>query len=100
MIQYLSKRFPDLPWGDSYGLIHALDVKQLGTEKYLTVHILDNGDLFVEIGGNEEKFVLGAGKYITDSFTINAGASRTWTNFLNAQGKSSFYVGVGFTYKF
>lgn len=64
------------------------------------MHIFDNGDLFVDIGGNEEKFVIGGGKYLTGNFTINGGLSREWVNFFNSQGKNSFYVGIGFTYKF
>lgn len=52
------------------------------------------------MGGNVEKFFLGLGKYITPNFTVHGGLSRTWANFFNAKGQTSFYIGVGFTYKF
>ncbi len=45
-------------------MVVALELGDLKTDTYYTIHILDNGKLFVELGGNADRFLAGTGIYL------------------------------------
>jgi hypothetical protein len=62
------------------------------------VHILDNDDWFIEVGGNAKYAAVGAGKYIGKRLTIHAGVTREWSKFFKKNGVTEFYIGFGFEF--
>jgi len=88
-----------VPWGDGrLKTTYAVLLPELQQEVFLMVHLLDNGDWFIEVGGNKDYLAAGAGKYLADNFTISGGVARSWNNFLRKEGTTHFYV--GFSYSF
>jgi len=80
-------------WNDKVHVVYALTLDDLQKEVFYTVHILDNGDWFLELGGNPKYLALGGGKYLSKHITINAGVASKWGDLLKKNNVPKFYIG-------
>ena len=77
---------------DRLFVVVALDPKDISTDTYYTVHILDNGKIFVELGGNMNRFLAGTGIYLKKDMTFDMGVTSLWSHI----GKfDRFFIGIG-----
>ncbi len=77
---------------DKIFVVVGWNLNDLTTETYYTIHILDNGKLFVELGGNADRFLAGTGIYLKKNLTLDIGATSAWEKL----GKfDKFFVGIG-----